>query len=137
VLTPENVKSRIGIGELESITLPVVNESRQSAALREHCCYVAILVGQVDTGDPAAELMCDAPGSASQATADVEDTSCRGDPGGASKLEGRFSAPNMELVDRGKVLGLEIVHVLSSAGEGIEDDSYKIDWGVVLLDMLI
>jgi len=52
----------------------------QSAPLSKHCRSAAKLAGQVDTGYPAAKWMGEGPGSASQATAGVEDIGGRGKP---------------------------------------------------------
>src|SRR3989338_6674945 len=99
MLGPDDVEGAVREGQVQRIALPVRHQVREPGALREHRRHAAVLVGQVDARDPAAERAGDAARRPPDAAPDVEDARARGEPGGARQLDRRHPAARGELAD--------------------------------------
>ena len=70
---PHDVERLVGERQVERIALPVADQVRESGSLGEHRRDTAILVGQIDAGDTAAEFLRETARRAADAGAHVED----------------------------------------------------------------
>jgi hypothetical protein len=109
----------------------------QSGTFREHRCHAAVLVSQVDASDSAPELLGEAARGAAQPTANVKNVLARVETSGTRKFNRRFTATNVELVNRREVLGLESVEVFPRACQGRKDDRAQVGPRIMLLAVFV
>src|SRR5512136_3228614 len=119
------------------VALAIVNEVGEADLRREQRSRAAVLLGEVDAGDTAAELPCQASRRPAHTATDVQ-YALRGiEASSPRKLERRRPATDVKLVDRRQVLEREAIRVLPRPFQCRENDVPQIGPGVVLLDCLV
>lgn len=128
------VERRILERQVGRVALVIVDKLRETDLGGEQRSDAAVLLGEVDAGDTAAELLCQTSRCPADTATDIQHPLRRIEAGGARKLERRRPAADVEFVDRRQVLEREAICVASRLFQRREDDVPQIGTGVVRLD---
>jgi hypothetical protein len=91
-----------------------------------------VLLGEIDARDPAAERMREMARRSAEARADVQEVHAAGDAELAGEVDGGLAAADVKLVDRGEIVRLEPVEILTRRPEAVEDCALERPVRVVL-----
>jgi len=131
VLHPNDIERRVGIGQIEGVADVQRDGIIQADSLIEQSARIHIALRDVDAGHMTAVLDRQRARRSADSAANVEDVSPRTKIRELGEVTCGGSAANVEVLERGKVAGREVVDVFSGCGQRFQERITKLRSAVV------